>query len=233
LCKKNGHSGTLIRERYSDLYFSARDCEFLDNAYANVLLLRGRLKRALAISALCRACMKKRPRGIFTFVGKKSWDGRRDLRITMEEQFLEAVTALNAAVFSNGRKNRATCLDVFSTTPENVDLVYLDPPYVSPHSDCDYTRRYHFIEGLCTYWKGVEIQEETKTKKIRSYPTAFKSPKSVQGAFLRLFSHFRKSKLVVSYGSNGIPDREEMVGMLRNFKNRVRVEETEYRVTLH
>ena len=229
LLSKNPQAGSFVRKRYSDLYFSEHDCEFLDNTYANMLLLPGKLKKSLAISALCRACMKKRPRGIFTFVGKKGWDGRRDLKLTMQDQFLEAVAILNASVFSNGRRNRATCLDVFLTAPKNIDLVYLDPPYVSRHSDCDYTRRYHFIEGLCTYWKDVEIQEETKTKKIKSYPTAFKSANSIREAFLRLFEHFKESKIVVSYGSNGIPDRQEMVRTLKLFKKHVCVKEISHK----
>jgi DNA adenine methylase len=33
------------------------------------------------------------------------------------------------------------------------DLVYLDPPYVSHYSDCDYTRRYHFVEILALIGK--------------------------------------------------------------------------------
>ena len=75
----------------------------------------------------------------------------------------------------------------------------------------------------------MEIQEETKTKKIKSYPTAFKSANSIRDAFLRLFAHFQESKIVVSYGSNGIPDRQGMLEMLRRFKKHVCVKETGYK----
>ncbi len=108
--------------------------------------------------------MKKRPRGIFTFTGMKGWDGRKDLRRSMREQFLGAVEQFNSAVFSNRRRNKAFCKDVFAVDPSGYDLVYIDTPYVSHFSDCDYTRRYHFIVGYCTYWKKVEILSQTLTK---------------------------------------------------------------------
>ena len=101
--------------------------------------------------------MKKRPRGMFTVTGRKGWDERIDLKLSMREQFLVAVNAFNSAVFSNGQQNRAFNSDVFDLQPDLADLVYIDTPYISPFSDCDYTRRYHFVEGYCRYWKGVEI----------------------------------------------------------------------------
>ena len=173
--------------------------------------------------------MKKRPRGIFTFTGNKGGDGRRDQKISLKQQFFEAADLFNRAVFSNKKTNKAICKDVFDTPSQDIDLVYIDPPYVSEHSDCDYTRRYHFVEGLCTYWLDKTIQRETITKKFRSYPTAFKSPKTIYDAFYRLFSHFRDNIIVVSYGSNGIPNRNEMTRILGEFKKHVRVEAIEHK----
>jgi DNA adenine methylase len=229
LTRANPSAPTFVRDNFTGLYFNESDCQFVDETYANLLEIRSSLKRSLALASLCRACMKKRPRGIFTFVGGKGKDGRRDLKISMRQQFLEATKLFNNAVFSNGKDNRANCLDVFDLPTRGVDLVYIDPPYVSGHSDCDYTRRYHFIEGLCSYWQGMQLQAHTVTKKIDSYPTAFKGPRTVHEAFSRLFDHFRNCILVVSYGSNGIPSRDEMISLLRQFKNHVRVHETSHK----
>jgi len=229
LLRFNRRARHFIQRTFSGLYFSEADCSFLDHAYANICALPSQAKRSLALAALCRACMKKRPRGIFTFVGRKGWDNRKDLRLTMEEQFVRAISEFNASVFANGQRNRAMCSDVFALPRAAADIVYIDTPYVSPHSDCDYTRRYHFVEGLSRYWEGVEIQNETTTKKIKSYPTAFNSVKTVHEAFLRLFHHFRDCKLVVSYGSNGIPNREEMITLLRKVKKDVQVVETSHK----
>ena len=229
LLRRNGRAGTFVRTKYAGLFFSERDCEFIDMVCANIAQLRSALKQSVALAALCRACTKKRPRGIFTFVGKKSWDGRLDLKKELRQHFVEAVHTLNAAVFSNGKRNGATCLDVFETNPSGIDLVYIDSPYVTPHSDCDYTRRYHFLEGLCTYWKDAHIQENTLTKKIASYPTAFKSARTASEAFRRLFSHFRNCIIVVSYGSNGIPRRDEMIALLREHKRNVCVKQISHK----
>lgn len=223
LLRYNKSAPTFIREKFSDLYFSEEDCAFLDNTYANSQLIKGHIKRSLVLSALCRACMKKRPRGIFTFVGHKGWDGRQDLRLSMKEQFINAVAVFNNAVFTNRKANKAFCMDTFQLPTEGIDLVYIDPPYISHHSDCDYTRRYHFLEGLCTYWHDIDIQEDTITKKFKSYPTLFSRKSDAANAFARLFEKFAECKIVVSYGSNGIPSKDEIIDLLKAQKSKVTV----------
>lgn len=229
MLQPNRRAKYFVRKKFKDLYFDHEDCAFIDNTYANIEEIGSSTKRSLALAALCRACMKKRPRGIFTFVGRKSWDGRRDLTLSLKEHFIDAISVFNNAIFSNGKNNKAICLDVFEVPVQGVDLVYIDTPYISPHSDCDYTRRYHFVEGLCSYWKGVTVQEETITKKIKSYPTDFKYAKTAAIAFERLFGHFKSCKIVVSYSSNAIPNREQMKRLLKRFKKNVRVEEVSHK----
>lgn len=228
LLKPNKNAGSFIQNTFKSLYFTDEENRFLDNLWANINELKDPLKRSLALAAACRAAMKKRPRGIFTFTGNKGWDGRRDLKLTMKDQFLSAVAQFNNAVWSNGKENKAMCGDVFDIDPQGYDLVYIDTPYISPYSDCDYTRRYHFVEGYCSYWKNHEIIERTKTRKIRSYPTAFAKRSDAIGAFSRLFRHFRKSILVVSYSSNGIPSESEMIQLLRENKKMVQVRKTSH-----
>ncbi len=229
LLRSNSKAESFVSETYSGLFFEEVDCAFLDNLWVNIQLLKSPLKRSLALAAASRACMKKRPRGLFTFTGKTGWDGRRDLRISMREQFIEAVEVLNACVFSNQKANKAYHGDVFDLPNDLADLVYLDPPYISPFSDCDYTRRYHFVEGYCTYWKGADIMMGTKTKKLRSYETAFGGRSGVADAFRRLFAHFKRSIIVLSYSSNGIPSREDLVAMLKEYKRSVVVHEVAHR----
>jgi len=228
LLRPNRKARAFIQETFGGLYFNEEDNAFLDNLWANIQELAGPYKQSLALAAACRAAMKKRPRGIFTFTGKKGWDGRKDLRLSMREQFLRAAATLNSAVWSNRKKNRAMCRDVFEVDPRGYDLVYIDPPYISPYSDCDYTRRYHFVEGFCTYWRSVDLMLLTKTKKIRSYPTAFAKRSEVISSFERLFNHFRKSILLISYSSNGIPSEREMVRLLREVKRSVVVYRTSH-----
>lgn len=106
----------------------------------------------------------------FTYTGQRYNDGRKDLQKTLAQQFLEAVEAVNKAVFDNGKINRSKHGDAMDLRVEQADLVYIDPPYYSPLSDNEYVRRYHFVEGLARDWKGVEIQEHTQTKNSSLIP---------------------------------------------------------------
>lgn len=76
--------------------------ELIDILRTNIAGIKDSYKRAIAMTALIRACTKKRPRGIFTYTGNRYNDGRKDLQKSLEQQFLEAVEAVNAAVFDNG-----------------------------------------------------------------------------------------------------------------------------------
>ncbi len=220
LLEPNTKRQDFIQETFRGLYFSDEDNFFLDNTSANIQLLTSSFQRSLALSALNRACIKRRARGVFTYTGDRYNDGRRDLRISLQRQFVEAIELLNGAVFDNGQQNIALNQDVFSLDVAP-DLVYLDPPYYTPLSDNDYLRRYHFVEGLSCYWQGVEILQHTKTKKLRKYYTPFDSRTEVYGAFERLFKKFSNSIIVVSYSSNSLPTREELIEMLKSIKDNV------------
>jgi adenine-specific DNA-methyltransferase len=178
-----------------------------------------------------RSCLKKQPRGVFTVSGDLAHydDGRRDLRLTMEEHFLEQVGVFNRIVFDNGHGHTVQQADVFSLKPGGVDLVYLDPPYVPRSDDNCYMKRYHFLEGLSCYWKGVRIMEETRVKKIEKPYTPFSYRRTAIQAFDELFNLYRDSIIVLSYSSNGYPDREELERLLGRYKANVTVYEKPHR----
>lgn len=228
LLASNDQRQNFIQETFQGLYFSDEDNLFLDNTVANIQQLTSSFKQSLALSALNRACVKRRPRGVFTYVGQRYDDGRRDLKLSLREQFLEAIILLNAAVFDNGQPNLALNQNVFNLNV-TADLVYLDPPYYTPLSDNDYLRRYHFVEGLSCYWQGVEILHHTKTKKLRKYLTPFDSRTEVYGAFERLLQKFAGSIIVVSYSSNSLPNCEELTAMLKQIKGNVQVHLIEHK----
>lgn len=217
-----------IQRIFQNLYFSDEDNLFLDNTVANIQKLTSPFKQSLALSALNRACIKRRPRGVFTYTGNRYDDGRRDLKLSLKEQFLAAIPLLNASIFDNGQNNIAINQDVFSLDIKP-DLVYFDPPYYTTHSDNDYVRRYHFVEGLCCYWQGVEILYHTKTRKLRKYYTPFDSRTEVYPAFERLFQKFSESIIVTSYSSNSLPNKHDLLNMLYAVKRQVEVYEIDHR----
>ena len=220
-----------VENRFKGLYFTDDDNRLIDILRTNIWNMDDEYKRAIAMTALIRACTKKRPRGLFTYVGmgEKYNDGRRDLQISMEQQFLENVEAVNSAIFDNGCKNVSIWGDAMSVPGEKPDLVYIDPPYYSPLSDNEYVRRYHFVEGLARDWKGVEFQDHTKTKKFKSYPTPFSSRNGAEAAFDSLFEKYRDSILIVSYSSNSQPTKEEMVEIMERYKAHVEVVPIDYK----
>ena len=218
-----------VETKFQGLYFSDEDNRLIDIVRANIKTIKNPYKRAIAMSALIRACLKKRPRGIFTYVGHRYDDGRKDLLMSFQAQFLEAVDMVNAAVFNNGKQNKARNGDAMTLQNRTSGLVYIDPPYYSPLSDNEYVRRYHFVEGLARYWEGVEIQEHTITKKFKSYPTPFTSRKGAAEAFDLLFKRFRDSVLLVSYSSNSLPTLDEMITIMAKHKRHVEVVPVDYK----
>jgi adenine-specific DNA-methyltransferase len=220
-----------IEETFTGIFYTPEDLQFLDRVSANIEKLRHPHQQALARSALIRSCLKKQPRGVFTVSGDLSHydDGRRDLRLSMEEHFLEQVEAFNRVVFDNGCEHAVQHADVFDLKPEGIDLVYLDPPYVPRSDDNCYMKRYHFLEGLSCYWKGVRIMSETRVKKIEKPYTPFSYRKTAIDAFDRLFRLYRDSIIVLSYSSNGYPDREELENLLRRYKTSVSAYERPHR----
>ena len=222
-------SDHFVATTFKGLYYSDEENDLIDTLRTNIATMRDQYKQAIAMTSLIRACLKKRPRGIFTYTGHRYDDGRQDLKKSLAQQFLESVDAVNKSIFDNGKYNISKHGDAMDLKVENADLVYIDPPYYSPLSDNEYVRRYHFVEGLARDWKGVEIQEHTQTKKFKSYPTPFSTRKGAADAFDKLFKKFANSILVVSYSSNSQPTQDEMVAIMAKYKEHVEVIPIDYK----
>ncbi len=220
-----------IENTFAGIFFTMEDLRFLDVISWNIQKLHDPLERALARAALVRSCVKRQPRGVFTVAGDPSRykDGRRDLLLSLRQHFEEQVAVFNACVFDTGRRHRAMRGDLFEIEPGRFDLVYFDPPYVPRSDDNCYIKRYHFLEGLVTYWEGMPILEDTRVKKIRKPFTPFSYRRNALPAFERMFERFSSSIIALSYSSNGYPDLEQLVAMLRRYKPSVTVHEQDHR----
>lgn len=232
LLTKNILSDKFVQRTFKGLYFTDAENKLIDNIRANIKELDSEYESAIAMMALIRACTKKRARGIFTYVGPRYDDGRKDLQTSLEQHFLEAVTTINNAVFDNHKKNESRNTDAMKLKPIKNSLVYIDPPYFTPKSDAEYVRRYHFVEGLARNWNGVEIQEHTLTKKFKGYPTPFSTQVGASNAFDLLFKRFSESILLVSYSSNSLPSLDEMVALMSKHKAHVEVIPVDYKYSI-
>jgi adenine-specific DNA-methyltransferase len=231
LIGKSSNVHNFIEHTFAGVFFTVEDLRFLDRVSANIRKLENPYKQALAFSALFRSCLKRQPRGVFTVSGNLSRydDGRRDLKLSFEEHFLEQIQVFNASVFNNGRKNKAFRADMFELPRQKADLVYLDPPYVPRADDNCYIKRYHFLEGLSCYWQGLPVDTSTKVKKIAKRYTPFSYRRTAVEAFDRMFARFAKSTIVLSHSSNGYPDLVQLEALLRQHKRTIRIFEKPHR----
>ena len=115
----------VIERTFAGIFYTPEDLRFLDRVSTNIEGLKHPQERALARAALIRSCLKKQPRGVFTVSGDLSHydDGRRDLRLSIEEHFLEQTEVLNQVVFDSGRRHSARQTDVYALRPRDLDLV--------------------------------------------------------------------------------------------------------------
>ncbi len=218
-----------IQHTFDGIFYTPNELKFLDDLWMGIRELESPLKRAVALAAILRSAIKRQPRGLFTVSDPSAYqDGRRDLKLTLREHFIEQVEAYNSAVFSNGKRNSVTCGDVFSAK-QGTDLVYMDPPYVPLADDNCYIKRYHFLEGLACYWEGKELMLNTKVRKIVKPFTPFSYRGTALDAFDRLFRKFADSTLVLSYSSNAYPDLDTLRKLMGQHKKSVDVLEKTHR----
>lgn len=233
LLKYTTEAPSFIQKTFKDIFYTEKELIFLDQVSFNIGNLPTEYKKALAKSAIIRSCIKKQPRGVFTISGNldKYNDGRRDLKLSLREHFIEQISIYNSTVFNNSRENKAFNGNIydFDENQYKPDLVYLDPPYVPKSDDNCYVKRYHFIEGLSKYWEGEEINYNTKVRKIEKKYTPFSYRKSAVEAFDSMFKKFKESKIVLSYSSNGYPDLETLTGLMGKYKNKVVVKKKKHK----
>ena len=225
-----------IQKTFQGVFFNDVDNAFLDSAWSQVSLLSDDRKKAIATSALCLAAVRKQPRGVFTVAGVRNGigydDGRRNLSMRLSDQFRLAAEAINACVFDNGSRHRAIRSDITLPPKEAYDLVYLDPPYSPPQYDNDYIKRYHFLEGLTSYWQGEVVLSSTKTRKLPKRYTPFGYQKTFLEALGTVFDHFRNSHAVIlSHSTNSWLTESDIVRMIRNTRTNVQVFAVPYKYT--
>lgn len=222
-----------IQKTFKGIYYKDEENRWLDIVIQNIQDIENPYKKAIALFALFQSCLVKRPFNLFhrknlylrlnhverTFNNYKTWER------SFDEYFRRFVKEANACVFSNGFKNNAWNMDVLNVEDTNFDLVYFDPPYISPKGEgIDYYHFYHFLEGLCVYNKwGERIDYRTKNLRLKSKTNVWTERKKVVKAFERLFKKFQDSIIVVSYRSPGFPSKSLLKTILGQYKRKVRM----------
>ncbi|MBD3287801.1 DNA methyltransferase [candidate division KSB1 bacterium] len=229
LSEKNLDYSDFIQKQFHQIYFTEAENKWLDITIQNIYdeFHDNIYKKSLALWCLFQACIIKRPFNLFhrknlymrtndvdrSFGNKTTWDK------PFEYYFKKFSIEANQAIFDNGKKCKAIQLDALKI-PNHYDLVYIDTPYVSKKGvGVDYRHFYHFLEGLARYdeWDQL-IDYKKKHLPLKSAYNPWCDKNSITDSFNALFSHFRKSHLVISYRSDGIPAVDNLIKMIKSYK---------------
>jgi adenine-specific DNA methylase len=111
---------------------------------------------------------------------------------------------INNAVFSNGKDNKVIGGFDAVSSPNSVDLVYIDPPYFSDDANygTNYLTFYHFLEGLSDYqeWitKGNILYGSIKRIPDSEAIWRFTRKEQVRKTFQILLDRFKSNIIVLS-----------------------------------
>lgn len=239
-----------VQDTFRGIYFTDDENRWIDAVVARISSINGRdaksrYKRALLSYALFQSCLIKRPFNLFhrrnlylrtadvkrAFGNKTSWDK------AFPDYFARFCAEASAAVFKGAYRCRAIRFEATQIPAAAYDLVYIDPPYLTPEGDnetSDYRRSYHFLEGLCDYKQWGELID-LQTPNLRMHPMSndWVDPERNSAAFDSLFEKFRNSVIVVSYKKFGVPGIETLIRKLKKHGRRVRTHSRHYTYALN
>lgn len=221
----------LIEDNFEGVYFTNSENQQIDIIAQNIPLLDV-TKQACGSYLLNQACMIKRPFNIFhrnnlhlrlnhvisRFGNYVTWEKTFD---SLFNQFVKELNDFQFEITPNVHILNQPALSCVG----KADLVYIDTPYFSNGSNLSYHARYHFLEGLTHYQEIPQfINYQKKNKEIEINKNEEFEQKSVYLSQLQeLFDHYRDSILVMSYTTNGYPTVDELVSVMKQFKNSVTV----------
>jgi adenine-specific DNA-methyltransferase len=156
LLADNAKAKTFVQDNFKGIFFAKGVHALIDTLRANCDKLSG-FKKDIALFALGKTCMSGKG-GFGHFSSSTDYGKRQDSPEEFKKRFEDNLVRINALVFDNGKENKAFRQDINDfLSKANADLAYFDPPYATEFSTTNYERAYHFVEGLMTYWEGLEI----------------------------------------------------------------------------
>lgn len=246
----NKHIGieypTFIQDNFSDIFYLDEENQWLDIVVTNIRNIKNEYKKSIAWFALFQACIIKRPYNLFhrknlyvrtnevkrSFGNKKTWD------TSFEQHFRSFVKEANDAIFNSGNDCISLNYDALEVpiNEYNIDLVYIDSPYISGKGiGTDYIDFYHFLEGMVNYdtWSDMIITKLKHKPLIGRGESSWTKKNEIHNAFDKLFDKYKNSTIVVSYRADGIPTIDEIINIMKNYKDNVEcVSSKEYKYAL-
>lgn len=232
---KNPKKYYIMEKLFTDIFFIKEESQMLDAFRSNVEQLPG-IKKSLALTVMNRTLTRKVTMGHFahnqalTYANNPDRIKRnRSLIRPIKDMFLELVTEYNACIFDNGRDNKSFQCDAidFISNLNNVDLLYLDPPYCGSHSD--YQSFYHLLETFTENWteKDKSFLNCVNRYEPKLY-SGFDNKRDIILSFEKLFQVAEKIPYwIISYNDRSFPNKEKMIEIISKYK-KVQVVDKEY-----
>ncbi len=122
-------------------------------------------------------------------------------------------------------ENRVLSLSAHSEALKShiFDIVYCDPPY----NERQYSKNYFVLNMIAKYGDYPEIRGKTGIP-VNSFVSPFCQKKSVKDAFQKMVEYLNARYIFISYSSDGLVSRDEMVELLSKY-GAVQVYEKEYK----
>ena len=231
LFQPNPNSGTFVRDTFRGLYFGRGVHSLIDQYRANCDYLYG-YKKDIALFALGATCISSTC-GFGNFTTTSSNNKPLCMPNEFKERFRMNLQKVNNLVFNNDRQNKAVMMDVIDVLPlVQTDIIFFDTPYATEFSVTNYEKSYHFVEGLMTYWEGLTIKKETKSK---CYETDHESltKNNVYDFFTDLFERAGHYPYwIISYRDHAYPTEKEMKDIIATFGRTCTVVSNYYQYTI-
>ncbi|SHH99523.1 MULTISPECIES: DNA adenine methylase [Thermodesulfobacteriota] len=232
LLADNAKAGSFVQDNFKGIFFAKGVHALIDTIRANCDKLSG-FKKDIALFGLGKTCMSGKG-GFGHFSSSTDYGRRQDTPDEFKDRLRKNLQRINALVFDNDKENKAYRQDINDLLPKaKADLAYFDPPYATEFSTTNYERAYHFVEGLMTYWEGLEIKADTK---VKYYETDHKTvTKANASEFFQTFLGNAKHipHWLISYRDHAYPNEQELKRIIGSFgkQSRMKSKDHHYAIT--
>ena len=240
-----------IKDNFSDIYFFSEEAEWIDQVYYNIQSSSfSQIQKNILFFALVQAILKKRPfhtfHGSFLNLRLKERQEKQTWDLTMNQTFRDTIHSVNMylqnlptfpySVSISGYMASQAKPDLF--TAESIDLLYLDPPFISDKKKrtlkfANYIKNYSVLELLANYDSICSLFDDTTKTIIKNkYPASQEmdlwidqNQKNWLRSFETIVKNFQDSAIIVSYRADSLITCVQIKGILESYK-KVNVKET-------
>ncbi len=215
----------LMEKLFLNVFFNLNECRFLDSFRSNIEKLEVK-KQPLALTVINRSITRKVTMGHFAHTKAICYANdpdrikrNRNLIRPIKDIFLDLLFSYNNCIFNNKQNNKSFNLDAVQLVSElsnDVDLLYLDPPYCGSHAD--YQSFYHLLETYTEYWKDKEFKNGTRSY-FPKKTSGFDLKKDIINSFSLLFKNAANIPYwMISYNDRSYPNKETMIKLIEKYK---------------